>query len=115
VQLIQVVHTGALAFLQLGLAVRLNELVDTHKATADTHYKLIIHDLCKDLPRSEHVETCTQSRDRQVHTHLIDVFLEHLVNCVTSNRTVSLLLPLLIVKLLSVEVSVVDANIKLTN
>lgn len=108
-QIIQVVHGGTLAFLQFSLAIRLNELVDAHEAAAHTHYKSVVHDLRENLARTEHIEAGAQSRNWQVHPHLIDVFLEHFVDSIASNRSVIPLFLFLHVELLSVDIGLMDS------
>lgn len=114
-QIIKVVNACTLALLQLGLAISLNKLINAHEATTDAHNQSIVHNLCKDLARSKHVEASAKSCDRQVNTHLIDVPLEHLIYGVTSDCSVGLLSSLLHIELLSINVRVMDTNIELAN
>jgi len=115
VQIIEVVDACTLALLQLGLTISLNELINAHEAATDAHHQPIVHNLCKDLTRSKHIETCAQSCYRQINTHVIDVLLKHLIDSVASDRSVGLLSLLLHIKLLSVDVSVVNTDVQLAN
>jgi len=67
------------------------ELINPHKTTTDSHYQFIVHNLRINLLSSEHVETAAESGDRQLHTCLVDVLSQHLIDNITLNRPVSYL------------------------
>jgi len=73
------------------MPVGLNELINSHEAAAHSDNELLDHNLSVNLLGTEHVEATTQSRDGQVHTRLMDVLLEHLVDQVTFHGLVGLL------------------------
>jgi hypothetical protein len=104
-----------LAFLQFRLTICLNEFIDAHEAATHSHHKPVVHNLRENLSCAEHVEACAKSSNGQVNAHLIDIFLEHLVDSIAPDRSISSLRFFLHIKLLSVDVGVVYADIYLAN
>lgn len=91
VQLCQLLGVHQFDLLQLSVSVLVDEFVNRGEAAAHAHNQLVIRNLSENPPSSEHVEASAQPRDGQLHSALVHISSEHLVNQITLDRLVSVM------------------------
>ena len=90
-QLSNLSRSESLKLQKLTLPIRMYKLINAHKPTTDPHHQLIVHNLRIDLLSSKHVEAAAQSRNRQLHSGLVDILSQHLIHNVALDCPISYL------------------------
>ena len=77
-------------FKQFAFALSVNELVNAHVATANSHHQFVVHHFGVDLFGSEHVESPSNPSNWQLNSCLVYVASEHFIYYVPLDGLVNL-------------------------